>query len=244
MQKSINGSSGNGGGASKFDSGRPASGPMAGHPAIPSGSINTSRSHPSDHHYQKHQPQTHAGKLLKELAKQPAEHQSNYIANGSPQSTLLKKHVYTNSELDPLNLFHLPEHGNQLDGNPQVIASYEQAKNEQQMLNYYSKALMLTILAGVVMFSLNLAIFLILVRKKRQLKRTDARQKQTENDEQQQAQKQLQQATDHHLKMINNEELVQYEDYLEVNYNGLPTLFLSLRGRLFSGEQVRENAKE
>lgn len=220
MQKSINGSGG--GGAGKFDSGRPASGSMAGHPAIQSGQINTSRSHPSDHHYQKHQPQTHAGKLLKELAKQPAEQQqSNYHANGSPQSTLLKKHVYTNNELDPLNLFHLPEHGNQLDGNPQVIASYEQAKNEQQMLNYYSKALVLTIVAGVVMFTLNLSIFLILVRKKRRLKRTDARQKQTENDEQQQqTQKQLQQATDHHLKMINNEELAQYEDYLEVNYNG------------------------
>lgn len=219
MQKSINGS---GGGtkfdAGKFDSGRPTTGPANGQSAI--ASINMSRSHPSDLHYQKHQPQhqTHAGKLLKELAKQSAG-ETNY--NGGPQSTLLKKHYYPNNELDPLNLFHLPDHGNQLDSNPQVISSYEQAKNEQQMLSYYSKALMLTIVAGVVMFTLNLSIFLILVRKKRRLKRADARQKQTENDEQQQqTQKQLQQATDHHLKMINNEELVQYEDYLEVNYNG------------------------
>ena len=187
-------------------------------------SISTSRIPSSDHHYQKHQPQhqTHAGKLLKELGAKPSsEQQSNYIVNSNQPSTL-KKHVYTSGELDALNLFHLPEQGiNPLDGHPQVIhGSYEQAKNEQQMLNYYSKALMLTIVAGVVMFTLNLSIFLILVRKKRKIKRADERQKQTANDEQQQqTQKQLQEATDHHLKMINNEELVQYEDYLEVNYN-------------------------
>ena len=224
MQKSINGS----GGGSRFDNSRlPASqsapgGSMNGHQSN-GHSINTSRIPSSDHHYQKHQPQhqTHAGKLLKELGAKPSsEQQSNYIVNGN-QQTLLKKHVYMNGELDALNLFHLPEQGNQLDGHPQVIhGSYEQAKNEQQMLSYYSKALMVTILAGVVMFTLNLSIFLLLVRKKRKIKRADARQKQTENDEQQQqTQKQLQEATDHHLKMINNEELVQYEDYLEVNYN-------------------------
>lgn len=205
MQKSINNS--------KFDR-MPSSNLI--NSSILNNSINTSRIQ-LDHHYQKHQPQTqtHAGKLAP-LTKSDSSSQSNYILTNQ-QSTLLKKHVYTNN--DPLNLFHLPEQGNHhlSDNNPQVI-TYEQAKSEQQMLNYYSKALMLTIVVGVVMFALNISIFIILMGKNRKIKK-DERQKQTENDEQSQKQLQSQQTVDHHLKMINNEELVQYDDYLEVNYN-------------------------
>lgn len=178
-------------------------------------SFNTSRIH-LDHHYQKHQPQTHAGKMLATSTKGD---QSNYIVNNQQQSNLLKKHVYANNDLDPLNLFHLPEHqGNQFAiDNPQV--TYEQAKSEQQMLNYYSKALMLTIVAGVVMFALNISIFIILIHRKKRMNRKlkqAERQKQTDGDEQQ-TQKQSQPTSDH-LKMINNEEYsVQYDDYLEVS---------------------------
>lgn len=199
MQKSINNIS------NKYGDKLPSSNPLY------NNSINSSRILQSDH-YQKHQPQTHANKLLTTKSEQTLN--SNFILNNQQQTnSLLKKHVYTNNDLDPLNLFHLPEQGNHLD-NSQI--AYEQVKNGEQMLNYYSKALMLTIVAGVFMCALNVSIFLILWN--RRLKQNE-RQKQLDNDEQ--SQKQLQQSAqqtgEHHLKMINNEELIQYDDYLEVS---------------------------
>ena len=190
MQKAIN------------NSRLPLSNNLINNNSILPNSINASRIQ-LDHYYQKHQPHTLAGKLAAKTEQQ----QNNYIQTNNQQSTLLKKHVYTN-DLNSFNLFHLSER-DKSDSNPQVI-TLEQVKNEQKMLNYYSKALIITIIVGILMFAINVSIFVILINRKM---KQDSRQKQVENDERQQ-QKQTQQSD--HFKMINNEELVQYDDYLEV----------------------------